>query len=104
MIIDQGRTGQESRVLVTRAVAPSAVAFRRALDIRDGHPAAKLATGRQHARGYHAPPSGFTDDLATVAEANEMRKTSNKLAKNRELYAQTWCVRPIFHRKNYSRN
>lgn len=41
-----GRTG-ESRVLLSLGCRARAIAFRRALDMRDGHPAANDATGRQ---------------------------------------------------------
>ena len=43
-----------SRVLLSLGCRARAAAFGRTLDMRDGHPAAKIATGRQR-RGVSRP-------------------------------------------------
>lgn len=65
-----------SRVLVTQAIAPSAVAFRRALDMRDGHPAAK-ARDRPTAREVITPHRRtLIGDACKVADPAQSRKVA----------------------------
>lgn len=66
---DRPKPGVRNQALSLKAPPP----LGRALDMRDGHPAAISATGREP-WGYEAPPLGLTSDAPTVAEARIARK------------------------------
>lgn len=71
-----------SRVLLSLGCRARAAAFGRTLDMRDGHPAAKIATGRQR-RGVSRPhrqafTGGREDAYRRLAGPQALSKKSPK--------------------------
>lgn len=88
---------RQSRVFVTQSSRPGAAAFRRTLDMRDGHPAALLRPA-ESSGGYDAPPPS----VPMATGQSQMRSDSaRQLPQTSRIEALEVDLAPLFcHESN----